>query len=57
MNRTGFPVPDNAVLVPWLSYAKTMPQCDVVVLHAGHGTLVRALAGAARSWPARRAAT
>ena len=38
------PVPDNAVLVPWLSYAKTMPQCDVVVLHAGHGTLVRALA-------------
>ncbi len=37
-------VPDNAVLVPWLSYSKTMPQCDVVVLHAGHGTLVRALA-------------
>ena len=37
-------VPDNAVLVPWLSYSKTMPLCDVVVLHAGHGTLVRALA-------------
>jgi UDP:flavonoid glycosyltransferase YjiC (YdhE family) len=37
------PVPGNAVLVPWLSYAKTMPLCDVVVLHAGHGTLVRAL--------------
>jgi UDP:flavonoid glycosyltransferase YjiC (YdhE family) len=36
-------VPDNAVLVPWLSYAKTMPLCDVVVLHGGHGTLVRAL--------------
>ena len=37
-------VPDNAVLVPWVSYSKTMPSCDVVVLHAGHGTLVRALA-------------
>jgi UDP:flavonoid glycosyltransferase YjiC (YdhE family) len=37
------PVPSNAVLVPWLSYAKTMPSCDVVVCHGGHGTLVRAL--------------
>jgi UDP:flavonoid glycosyltransferase YjiC (YdhE family) len=36
-------VPANAVLVPWLSYAKTMPLCDLVVLHGGHGTLVRAL--------------
>ena len=32
------------MLVPWLSYSKTMPLCDVVVLHGGHGTLVRALA-------------
>jgi UDP:flavonoid glycosyltransferase YjiC (YdhE family) len=37
------PVPDNAVLVPWLSYAQTMPLCDLVVCHGGHGTLVRAL--------------
>jgi UDP:flavonoid glycosyltransferase YjiC (YdhE family) len=37
-------VPANAVLVDWLSYAKTMPACDVVVCHAGHGTVVRALA-------------
>jgi UDP:flavonoid glycosyltransferase YjiC (YdhE family) len=36
-------VPDNAVLVPWLSYSQTMPLCDVVVCHGGHGTLVRAL--------------
>ncbi len=36
-------VPANAVLVPWLSYAKTMPGCDLVVTHGGHGTLVRAL--------------
>ncbi len=37
-------VPDNAKVVDWLSYARTMPHCDVVVCHAGHGTLVRALA-------------
>ena len=38
------PVPNNARVVDWLSYARTMPHCDVVVCHAGHGTLVRALA-------------
>jgi UDP:flavonoid glycosyltransferase YjiC (YdhE family) len=31
-------------LVNWLSYAQTMPAADLVVCHAGHGTLVRALA-------------
>jgi len=38
------PVPDNARLVDWVSYSRTMPHCDLVVCHAGHGTLVRALA-------------
>jgi len=37
-------VPDNARLVEWLSYSRTMPEADVVICHAGHGTLVRALA-------------
>ena len=37
------PVPTNARVVEWLSYARTMPLCDVVVCHAGHGTLARAL--------------
>lgn len=37
-------VPENARLVEWVSYSRTMPRCDVVVCHAGHGTLVRALA-------------
>jgi UDP:flavonoid glycosyltransferase YjiC (YdhE family) len=37
-------VPANAVLVPWLSYSRTMPACDLVVAHGGHGTLMRALA-------------
>jgi UDP:flavonoid glycosyltransferase YjiC (YdhE family) len=36
-------VPSNAVLVPWMSYARSMPAADVVVTHGGHGTLVRAL--------------
>jgi UDP:flavonoid glycosyltransferase YjiC (YdhE family) len=38
------PVPANARVVDWVSYSRTMPHCDVVVCHAGHGTLVRALA-------------
>jgi UDP:flavonoid glycosyltransferase YjiC (YdhE family) len=37
------PAPPNARLVDWVSYARTMPHCDAVVCHAGHGTLVRAL--------------
>jgi MGT family glycosyltransferase len=37
-------VPGNARLVDWLSYARTMPRCDVVVTHAGHGTVMRSLA-------------
>jgi len=36
-------VPPNARVVDWVSYSRTMPRCDVVVCHAGHGTLVRAL--------------
>jgi len=36
-------VPDNARVVDWVSYARTMPHCDAVVCHGGHGTLVRAL--------------
>ena len=37
-------VPANTRLVEWLSYAQTMPGCALVICHAGHGTLVRALA-------------
>jgi MGT family glycosyltransferase len=37
------PVPDNACIVDWVSYTRTLPHCDAVVCHAGHGTLVRAL--------------
>lgn len=36
-------VPANARVVDWVSYSRTMPRCDLVVCHVGHGTLVRAL--------------
>ncbi len=39
--------PATRVLVEWVSYARTMPRCDVVVCHGGHGTVVRALASGA----------
>jgi UDP:flavonoid glycosyltransferase YjiC (YdhE family) len=39
----GLRVPANARLVDWLSYSRTMPRCDAVVCHAGHGTVARAL--------------
>ena len=40
-------VPANTRLVEWISYAQTMPGCSLVICHAGHGTLVRALASGA----------
>jgi UDP:flavonoid glycosyltransferase YjiC (YdhE family) len=41
-------VPANTRLVEWVSYATTMPECALVICHAGHGTLVRALASSCR---------
>jgi len=47
-NRRPLPGPvavsGNSRLVEWLSYSRTMPRCALVVCHAGHGTMVRALA-------------
>lgn len=40
-------VPANAKLVEWISYSRTMPHCAAVITHAGHGTVVRALASGA----------
>jgi UDP:flavonoid glycosyltransferase YjiC (YdhE family) len=46
-NRRGFewgePVPANARVVDWLSYAQVMPRASLVVCHGGHGTITRAL--------------
>jgi UDP:flavonoid glycosyltransferase YjiC (YdhE family) len=38
-------VPANATLVDWIPYGRTMPRCDAVVCHAGHGTIALALRG------------
>jgi MGT family glycosyltransferase len=47
-NRRPLPVPTKAAantrLVEWLSYSQTMPGCALVICHAGHGTMARALA-------------
>ena len=37
-------VAGNTRLVEWVSYGKTMPDCSLVICHAGHGTMARALA-------------
>jgi UDP:flavonoid glycosyltransferase YjiC (YdhE family) len=51
-NRRPLPGPAsvgaNTRLVEWLSYAQTMPGCALVICHAGHGTMVRALASSCR---------
>jgi MGT family glycosyltransferase len=37
-------IPPNARVTSWLSYARTMPDCALVVSHGGSGTVARALA-------------
>jgi UDP:flavonoid glycosyltransferase YjiC (YdhE family) len=50
-NRKPLPGPvrvaANIRLVEWISYSRTMPGCALVICHAGHGTMVRALASGA----------
>jgi UDP:flavonoid glycosyltransferase YjiC (YdhE family) len=41
--RSAVSIPANSRLVDWVSYSRTMPACAVVITHAGHGTLIRAL--------------
>jgi MGT family glycosyltransferase len=36
-------VPDNAVLVDWVSYSQVLAEASLVICHGGHGTTVRAL--------------
>lgn len=42
--REPVPAPPNGKLVDWISYSRTMPRCSLIITHAGHGTLMRALA-------------
>jgi UDP:flavonoid glycosyltransferase YjiC (YdhE family) len=41
---TGLPAAANARVVEWVSYEDAMPHADLVICHAGHGTLATALA-------------
>ncbi len=41
--RDPIDVPENAVLVDWVSYSQVLAQADLVICHGGHGTTVRAL--------------
>jgi UDP:flavonoid glycosyltransferase YjiC (YdhE family) len=36
-------MPDNAKLVDWVSYSRTIPKADLVICHAGYGTVARTL--------------
>jgi UDP:flavonoid glycosyltransferase YjiC (YdhE family) len=51
-NRRPLPEPatiaPNTRLVEWVSYSQTMPESALVICHAGHGTLARALAASCR---------
>ena len=40
---TGLPPAPNARVVEWVSYEDAMPRADLVICHAGHGTLATAL--------------
>jgi UDP:flavonoid glycosyltransferase YjiC (YdhE family) len=39
----GLPPAPNARLVEWVGYEQAMPRADLVICHAGHGTLATAL--------------
>ncbi len=47
LNRRGaewpHPLPANARVLDWVSYAQVMPRAAAVICHGGHGTVTRAL--------------
>ena len=44
ISRTSLQLPDNVVAVESASHAQVFPKASLVITHAGHGTLMRALA-------------
>lgn len=42
--RRPIKVPENAVLVEWLSYSQALEEASLVICHGGHGTVARCLA-------------
>ncbi len=43
MSRERFTVPQNVVVIPNGSHAQIFPFADIVITHAGHGTVMKAL--------------
>ncbi|HRQ49169.1 MAG TPA: glycosyltransferase, partial [Agriterribacter sp.] len=43
MSREEFTVPQNVTVIPNGSHAQIFPFADIVITHAGHGTVMRAL--------------
>jgi UDP:flavonoid glycosyltransferase YjiC (YdhE family) len=44
MEEVRFEVPDNVKLMNSVKHSMVFPHTDIVITHAGHGTLIRALA-------------
>lgn len=43
LNKNSFNVPDNVIVVDSAPHSKVFPDADLVITHAGHGTIMRAL--------------
>lgn len=43
LDPAAFPAPANVVVRPSVAHAQVFPEASVVVTHAGHGTVIRAL--------------
>jgi len=44
MSKEKFHVPENVIALPGVAHNQVFPRADAVVTHAGHGTVMRALA-------------
>jgi MGT family glycosyltransferase len=43
LNKNSFNVPENVIVVESAPHSKVFPEADLVITHAGHGTIMRAL--------------
>ena len=43
LDKSSFKVPENVILVDSAPHSKVFPEPDLVITHAGHGTVMRAL--------------
>ncbi len=43
LNKNSFNIPENVIIVESAPHSKVFPEADLVITHAGHGTVMRAL--------------